>query len=204
MNAWINFLHLTLTAWCNLEIFLRWKNVQMLEMWLSNERLLSKSTSRFLTDIEDNEELPMLESILGHCGLGGQLKHNWLGEAIEKLPPTVTLTTGVAVGKCWTHLWFIHFLNVVFAIYIFLYCELFSYSNFWRGTTSLTFSWYPWFILHLYKYVYNIRDVQILIKLYISKYLYILEAVDMAIIVLCVWESIQKYETFMHINGMYE
>ncbi len=76
----------------------------MLEMWLSNERLLSKSTSRFLTGNEDNEELPLLESILGHCTLGGLLKLKWLGEAIEMLPPTVTLTTGVAVGKCWTNL----------------------------------------------------------------------------------------------------
>ncbi len=75
----------------------------MLEMWLSHERLLSKSTSRFLTDIEDNEELPMLEYSRS-LRIRGQLKHNWLGEAIEKLPPTVTLTTGVAVRKCWTHL----------------------------------------------------------------------------------------------------
>ncbi len=36
----------------NLDMFLRWKNavLQMLEIWLSNERLLSNSTPRFLTD----------------------------------------------------------------------------------------------------------------------------------------------------------
>ncbi len=43
---------------CNLDIFLRWKNVvlQMLETWLSKERLLSNSTPRFLTDDEDLTE----------------------------------------------------------------------------------------------------------------------------------------------------
>ncbi len=36
-------------------MFLRWKNavLQMLETWLSKERLLSNSTPRFLTDEEE-------------------------------------------------------------------------------------------------------------------------------------------------------
>ncbi len=39
----------------NLDMFLRWKNavLQMLETWLSNERLLSNSNPRFLTDDEE-------------------------------------------------------------------------------------------------------------------------------------------------------
>ncbi len=38
----------------NLDIFLRWKDLvlQMLEMWLSKERLLSNSTLRFLAAIK--------------------------------------------------------------------------------------------------------------------------------------------------------
>ncbi len=41
-------------------MFLRWQNavLQMLETWLSNERLLSKSTPRFLTDEEELTEQP--------------------------------------------------------------------------------------------------------------------------------------------------
>ncbi len=44
----------------NLDMFLRWKNavLQMLETWLSNERLLSNSTLRFLTDEEELTEQP--------------------------------------------------------------------------------------------------------------------------------------------------
>uniref|UniRef100_A0A673IF36 phosphatidylinositol-4,5-bisphosphate 3-kinase n=1 Tax=Sinocyclocheilus rhinocerous TaxID=307959 RepID=A0A673IF36_9TELE len=44
----------------NLDIFLRWKNavLQMLETWLSKERLLSNSTPRFLTDDEELTEQP--------------------------------------------------------------------------------------------------------------------------------------------------
>ena len=44
----------------SLDVFLRWKNavLQMLETWLSNERLVSKSTPRFLTDDEDLTEQP--------------------------------------------------------------------------------------------------------------------------------------------------
>ncbi len=39
----------------SLDMFLRWKNavLQMLETWLSKERLLSNSTPRFLTDEEE-------------------------------------------------------------------------------------------------------------------------------------------------------
>ncbi len=38
-----------------MDMFLRWKNavLQMLETWLSKERLLSNSTPRFLTDEEE-------------------------------------------------------------------------------------------------------------------------------------------------------
>jgi len=45
---------------CIFDIFLRWKNsvLQMLEIWLSNERLVSKSTPRFLTNDKDLKELP--------------------------------------------------------------------------------------------------------------------------------------------------
>ncbi len=41
-------------------IFLRLKKsfLQMLETWLSNERLLSNSTPRFLTDDEESREQP--------------------------------------------------------------------------------------------------------------------------------------------------
>ncbi len=41
-------------------MFLRWKNavLQMLETWLSNERLLSNSTPRFLTDEEELTKQP--------------------------------------------------------------------------------------------------------------------------------------------------
>ncbi len=44
----------------NLDIFVRWKNtvLQMLEKWLSNERLLSNSTPRFLTDEKVLTEQP--------------------------------------------------------------------------------------------------------------------------------------------------
>jgi len=47
---------------CNLDIFLRWKYavLQMLEMGLSNERLVSRSTPRFLTDDEDLTEQPSI------------------------------------------------------------------------------------------------------------------------------------------------
>ena len=46
----------------NLDIyFYRWKNavLQMLETWLSKERLLSNSTPRFLTDDEELTEQPL-------------------------------------------------------------------------------------------------------------------------------------------------
>ncbi len=42
-------------------MFLRWKNavLQMLEICLSNERLLSNSTPRFLTDEKELTEQPL-------------------------------------------------------------------------------------------------------------------------------------------------
>ncbi len=50
----------------NLDIFLRWKMcfLQMLEMWLSEERLLSNSTPRFLTD---DKELTEQQSSVRQC-----------------------------------------------------------------------------------------------------------------------------------------
>ncbi len=54
---------------CNLDIFLRWKNavLQMLETCFLKERLLSKSTPRFLTDDEEFTEQPsILDSDLGY------------------------------------------------------------------------------------------------------------------------------------------
>ncbi len=44
----------------NLYIFFRWKNavLQMLETWLSKERLLLNSTPRFITDDEESTEQP--------------------------------------------------------------------------------------------------------------------------------------------------
>ncbi len=54
-NAWIN-----ISAFDIENIFVRWKNsvLQMLETWLSKERLLSNSTPRFLTDDEESREQP--------------------------------------------------------------------------------------------------------------------------------------------------
>ncbi len=61
MNAWINISAFDIESiGRNLDIFLRWKNavLQMLETWLSKERLLSNSTPRFLTDDEELTEQP--------------------------------------------------------------------------------------------------------------------------------------------------
>ncbi len=61
MNAWINVSAFDIkSTGRNLDIFLRWKNavLQMLETWLSKERLLLNSTPRFLTDDEELTEQP--------------------------------------------------------------------------------------------------------------------------------------------------
>ncbi len=56
----LTFLHLTEIIGRNLDIFLRWKNavLQTLETCFSKERLLSKSTPRFLADDEEFTEQP--------------------------------------------------------------------------------------------------------------------------------------------------
>ncbi len=55
MNALINISAFDIeTTCCNLDIFFKKSLVlQILEMWLSNERLLSNNTPRLLTDNED-------------------------------------------------------------------------------------------------------------------------------------------------------
>ncbi len=61
MKAWSNVSAFDIESiGHNLDIFLRWKNavLQMLETCFSKERLLSKSTPRFLTDDEEFTEQP--------------------------------------------------------------------------------------------------------------------------------------------------
>ncbi len=58
INAWNNISAFDIGL--SLDIFLSWKNavLQMLEMWMTKERLLSNSTPRFLTDDEESTEEP--------------------------------------------------------------------------------------------------------------------------------------------------
>ncbi len=101
----------------------------MLEMWLSHERLLSKSTSRFLTDNEDNEELPMLEYSRS-LRISGAVKTQLAWGGNREAASHCNFNHW---GRCWkvldTFVIYTLFKCCICNIY-FLYCELFSYSNF--------------------------------------------------------------------------
>ncbi len=93
MNAWINVSPFDIESiGRNLDIFLRWKNaaLQMLETWISKERLLSNNTPRFLTD---DKELTEQSSSVRQCS---RLLH------AEVFGPIINTSVfhNLAVGNC--------------------------------------------------------------------------------------------------------